>query len=114
MKSKIKEKKEIVFTYRELVDYQTQSIVSSQLLDRDTGNVTVFAFDQGQKLSEHTAPCDALVQVVEGKGMFTVRGKEYILSAGQGLIMPADLPHAVRAEERFKMVLVMIRSGDGK
>lgn len=110
MKSKIKEKKEIVFTYRELVDYQTQSIVSSQLLDRDTGNVTVFAFDQGQKLSEHTAPYDVLVQVVEGKGVFTVKGKEYTLSTGEVLIMPAEKAHTVRAEERFKMVLIMIRS----
>jgi len=110
MKSKNKEKKEPVFTYHELVHYQSRSIVSSQIIDRNTGSVTVFAFDQGEKLSEHTSPFDALVQVVEGTGVFTIQEKEYTLSSGQVIIMPADIPHTVRAEERLKMVLIMIRS----
>lgn len=105
---------EQVFIYQDLVDYQYGSIVSFQLIDLDSGSVTVFAFDQGQKLSEHTAPYDALVQVVEGEGKFMVQGKEYTLSAGEALIMPAGKPHAVHAGERFKMVLTMIRSGKDK
>jgi quercetin dioxygenase-like cupin family protein len=110
MKSENKEIKEKVFTYQELVHYQYRSIVSSQIMDRNTGSVTVFAFDKGEKLSEHTSPFDALVQIVEGKAVLTVQGKEYTLSSGHALIMPSNIPHTVRAEERLKMVLIMIRS----
>ena len=109
-----RKRKEKIFTYQDLVDYQSDSIVSSQLIDRDEGSVTVFAFDREQKLSEHTAPYDALVQVVEGRGLFKVLGKEVTVSEGEVLIMPAGKPHAVHAEERFKMVLTMIRSGDDR
>lgn len=99
-----------VFSYKDLVDYQDQTVVSSQIMNNDSGSVTVFAFDSGQRLSEHTAPYDALVQVVDGQGQFTIQGNEYTVSAGQVLIMPAKKPHAVQAEEQFKMILTMIRS----
>ena len=110
MKTDRNDIKEKVFTYKDLVDYQSNTIVSSQILDYESGSVTVFAFDAGQRLSEHTAPYDALVQVVDGQGQFTIQGNEYTVSAGQVLIMPAKKPHAVQAEEQFKMVLTMIRS----
>ena len=93
-----------------LVDYQDGSIVSRTIVDKPTGTVTVFAFDQGQTLSEHTAPFDAMVQVLDGKAEFTIEGKPFPLAAGQMLIMPANKPHAVNAVERFKMLLTMIRS----
>ncbi|MBN1590969.1 MAG: cupin domain-containing protein [Pirellulales bacterium] len=93
-----------------LVDYQSGSIVSRTLVRKPTGTVTLFAFDAGQELSEHTAPFDALVQVVDGQGELTLGGQSVRLAAGQALVMPANVPHAVRATERFKMLLTMIRS----
>ena len=98
------------FSYAELVDYQEGSIVSRTIIDKPTGTITLFAFDKGQNLSEHTAPFDALVEVIEGTGTITIDGKDYEVRAGQQIIMPADKPHAVEAQERFKMVLVMIRA----
>ena len=98
------------FSYVELVDYQEGSIVSRTIIDKPTGTITLFAFDKGQNLSEHTAPYDALVEVIEGTGTITIEGKDYEVRAGQQIIMPADKPHAVEAQERFKMVLVMIRA----
>jgi quercetin dioxygenase-like cupin family protein len=94
----------------DLVSYQADAIVSRILVKRDTGNVTLFAFDAGQELSEHTAPYDALVQVVEGEAAITVAGRPYRVGAGEILIMPAQQPHAVKAMSRFKMLLTMIRS----
>jgi len=96
------------FSYAELVDYQEGSIVSRAIIDKPVGTITVFAFDRGQKLSEHTAPYDALVEVIEGTGTITIEGKDYEVKMGQQIIMPADKPHGVEARERFKMVLVMI------
>jgi quercetin dioxygenase-like cupin family protein len=93
-----------------LVDYQEGAIVSRTIVEKPTGTLTVFAFDKGQKLSEHTAPFDAVVQVLDGTGQFTISGQSSNLSAGQMIIMPADVPHAVTANERFKMLLTMIRS----
>ena len=98
------------FSYAELVDYQEGSIVSRTIIDKPTGTITLFAFDKGQNLSEHTAPFDALVEVIEGTGTITIDGKDNEVRAGQQIIMPADKPHAVEAQERFKMVLVMIRA----
>jgi quercetin dioxygenase-like cupin family protein len=98
------------FSYAELVDYQEGSIVSRAIIDKPVGTITVFAFDRGQKLSEHTAPYDALVEVIEGTGTITIEGKDYEVKMGQQIIMPADKPHGVEARERFKMVLVMIRA----
>jgi len=93
-----------------LVDYSDDSIVSKALLDKQAGTLTLFAFDAGQKLSEHTAPYDAVVQVVDGRGVFTVGDRDVEVSAGQVLIMPGHIPHAVNAVERFKMLLVMVRA----
>ena len=98
------------FSYAELVDYQEGSIVSRTIIDKPTGTITLFAFDKGQNLSEHTAPYDALVEVIEGTGTITIERKDYEVRTGQQIIMPADKPHAVEARERFKMVLVMIRA----
>ena len=93
-----------------LVDYATDSIVSKTIIDKPVGTVTLFAFDAGQKLSEHTAPYDALVQVIDGTGRLTIGGEDHAVSAGQIVIMPANVPHAVTADERFKMLLTMIRA----
>ncbi len=94
----------------ELVDYQEGAVVSRTIAKKPTGTVTVFAFDQGQSLSEHTAPFDAMVQVLDGETELTVGGEPSRLTAGQMMIMPADIPHAVAAPQRFKMLLTMIRS----
>jgi len=94
----------------ELIDYQPDAIVSREILKAKTGTVTVFAFDAGQELSEHTAPFDALVQVLDGESEITIAGKTHTVKAGQLLIMPAHKPHALKATKRFKMLLVMIRS----
>jgi quercetin dioxygenase-like cupin family protein len=93
----------------ELVDYQDGSVVSRTVIDKDSGTITLFAFAQGEGLSEHTTPYDALVQVLDGEAAITVSGEEYRVGGGEMLIMPADEPHALRAEQPFKMMLVMIR-----
>ncbi len=93
-----------------LVDYQPGSVVSRQLIRKQTGNVTLFAFDQGQGLAEHTSPFDALVQVVEGSAEVAIAGQPHLLGAGEMILMPAGKPHALKAVHRFKMVLTMIRS----
>lgn len=94
----------------DLVSYQADAIVSRIVLKREAGNVTLFAFDAGQELSEHTAPYDALVQVVEGEAAITVAGRPYRVGTGEMLLMPARQPHALKAVLRFKMLLTMIRS----
>lgn len=93
-----------------LVDYQEGAVVSRTLINRPTGTVTLFAFDAGQQLSEHTTPFDALVHVLDGEAEITISGSPLHLAAGQMVIMPAEKPHAVRAVGRLKMMLVMIRS----
>ena len=93
----------------ELVEYSADSIVSKTILDKPVGTITLFAFDEAQKLSEHTAPYDAVVQVLDGKARLTIGGQEQQVSEGQIIIMPANVPHAVNAEGRFKMLLTMIR-----
>ena len=93
----------------ELVAYQDDSVVSRQITKADAGNVTLFAFDKDQELSEHTAPFDALVQVLEGEAEIKISGKPFQLQTGDAIVMPADEPHAVRATQRFKMLLTMIR-----
>ena len=101
--------KATILDFSALVDYSVNGIVSKRVLDKKTGNVTLFAFDQGQSLSEHTAPFDAMVQVLEGKGEFVINGRSYTLEAGKSIIMPASIPHAVNAVARFKMLLTMIK-----
>jgi quercetin dioxygenase-like cupin family protein len=93
-----------------LVSYQEGAVVSRVLLRRDTGNVTLFAFDEGQELSEHTAPFDAMVHVLEGRVEIKIAGQPFELGAGEMILMPANQPHALRALSRFKMLLTMIRS----
>lgn len=92
-----------------LIDYQDGSVVSRTVIEKGTGTVTVFAFDEGEGLSEHTAPFDALVYIIDGEAEVTISGKPNRVKAGQMIIMPADKPHALRAVKRFKMLLVMIR-----
>ena len=91
------------------VDYASGAVVSKTILDKKTGTLTLFAFDKGQGLSEHTSPYDATVQVVDGTAELTVGGVSNVVKTGQLFIMPANVPHAVRAVERFKMLLIMIR-----
>ena len=91
------------------IDYAENGIVSKRVLEKSTGNITLFAFDQGQKLSEHSAPFDALIQVAEGKATITIDKKPFLLEAGESIIMPANIPHAVDATEKFKMLLTMIK-----
>ncbi|MHC4122146.1 MAG: cupin domain-containing protein, partial [Planctomycetota bacterium] len=91
-------------------EYATDSIVSKTILDKSAGTITLFAFDKGQKLSEHTAPYDAVVQVLDGLAKLTIGGEDIKVVAGEIIIMPANVPHAVAAEENFKMLLTMIRA----
>ena len=93
----------------DLLDYQEGSVVSRTIIDKQTGTVTLFAFDAGQGLSEHTAPFDALVHIIDGEAEITISGKGIHVKGGEMVIMPAHEPHALRALKRFKMVLIMIR-----
>lgn len=99
-----------IFSYKESVEYSEGAIVSKTVLKKETGNISLFAFAKGEALSEHTAPFDAMIQVVDGKGEIIIGGKSFILEAGQTIIMPANITHAVRAIDKFKMVLTMIKS----
>ena len=98
-----------VFRFETKVDYSEGGIVSKRVIDRPTGNVSLFAFDKGQRLSEHTAPFDAMLQVVEGKAEIVINNVPYKVQAGESIIMPANITHAVNAIEKFKMVLTMIK-----
>ena len=97
------------FHLENFVDYAEGAIVSKTLLKKGTGNITLFAFDRGQGLSEHTAPFDAVVHILDGKAQITIGGQQQTVSAGEMLIMPANISHALHAGEKFKMLLVMIR-----
>jgi quercetin dioxygenase-like cupin family protein len=94
----------------DMVDYKEGSVVSKALIKKKTGTVTLFSFDQGEGLSEHTAPFDALVHVLDGQVEITISGKPVTLNQGEMIIMPADEPHALKAVEKFKMMLTMIKS----
>ncbi|HNW98763.1 MAG TPA: cupin domain-containing protein [Bacteroidales bacterium] len=98
-----------ILDFTELVEYSANGIVSKRVLEKKAGNVTLFAFDKDQKLSEHTAPFDAMVQIIEGKGEIIINGKSFFLEKGKSIIMPANVPHAVNAVEKFKMLLTMIK-----
>jgi quercetin dioxygenase-like cupin family protein len=93
----------------DLVVYQDGAVVSRQITKADAGNVTLFAFDQDQELSEHTAPFDALIHVIDGEAEIRISGRPFHLKSGEAIIMPAGEPHAVKAIQRFKMLLTMIR-----
>ncbi len=98
-----------VLSLKEMVGYQDGSIVSKEIIKKESGTVTLFAFDKGQGLSEHTAPFDALVNVLDGQAEVKISGKPFIVKEGELIIMPANKPHSVQATERFKMLLVLIK-----
>lgn len=98
------------FIFSNEIDYADGGIVSKRVLEKSTGNVSLFAFDKGQKLSEHTAPFDAMIQIVEGEAEIIIGGDPNRMKAGDTIIMPANIPHAVNSITRFKMVLTMIKA----
>ena len=93
-----------------MVNYQDGTIVSKTLINKDKGTVTLFAFDKDQSLSEHTAPFDALLQAIDGEVEVAISGKKHHLTTGEMILMPANVPHAVKAIEKFKMMLIMIKT----
>ena len=99
-----------VYKVSDIISYQQGSVVSREIIKKPTGNVTIFAFDQGQGLSEHTAPFDALVYVIDGEVEIKISGSTYLVKQDEMMIMPANQPHALFATKRFKMMLVMIKS----
>lgn len=99
-----------VLKMADLVSYQDDSVVSRQITKAEAGNVTLFAFDNGQELSEHTAPFDALVYILDGAADISISGQPYSLDTGDAIVMPANQPHSIKATKRFKMLLTMIRA----
>ena len=98
-----------IFSFTKKVAYSSNGIVSKRIIQKKTGNVSLFAFDKGQELSEHSAPFDAIVQVLEGEAEIHINKVVYKVKANESIIMPADIPHAVVASEQFKMLLTMIK-----
>lgn len=94
---------------KDMIEYQEDSVVSRTLIDKKAGTVTIFAFDEEQCLSEHTAPYDAMVQIIDGEAEITISGKKHSLKEGETIIMPANHPHGLKAVKEFKMILTMIR-----
>ncbi|UCH21907.1 MAG: cupin domain-containing protein [Deltaproteobacteria bacterium] len=109
MENNTETEKGIPFDLADHVTYAIGSIVSKTLLKKDTGNITLFSFDKGQGLSEHTSPYDAVVYILDGQAEIALGGKTQTVKAGEMLIMPADIPHGLQAESQFKMLLIMIR-----
>lgn len=101
--------KGVILDIEQMVEYSAGGVISKQILKNEAGNITLFSFDKGQGLSEHTAPFDALVQILDGKAEITIGGEPLSLTAGQSVIMPAGISHALHAPERFKMLLTMIK-----
>ena len=99
-----------VFTFNDSVEYASGGILSKTVLKKETGNISLFSFAKGEALSEHTAPFDAMIQVIDGTGEIIIGGKPFTVHSGEVIIMPANIPHAVKAVEKFKMVLTMIKS----
>lgn len=98
-----------VMDFSSLVEYSPGGIISKQVMTKESGNITLFSFDQDQKLSEHTAPYDAMVQVIEGQAEIIINRQPYLLKSGHSIIMPANVPHALFAVKPFKMLLTMIK-----
>ncbi|HYW96678.1 MAG TPA: cupin domain-containing protein [Bacteroidales bacterium] len=98
-----------VFDFTRSIEYSSDGIVSKQIIKNPGGNITLFAFDEGQELSEHSAPFDALVQVLEGEAEIMIDGTLYRVGSGSSVILPANHPHAVKAPGSFKMLLTMVR-----
>jgi quercetin dioxygenase-like cupin family protein len=101
---------EQVVRLTDLSEYQKDSVISRTVLNKKSGTVTLFAFDKGQSLSEHTAPFDALVQILDGEAEITISGETVLVKMGEMVVMPANQPHALKAVKKFKMLLTMIRS----
>ena len=99
-----------VLNLREMVSYQDGSVVSKEIIKKETGTVSLFTFDKGQGLSEHTAPFDALVNVLDGQAEVRISSKPFIVKKDEMIIMPANEPHSLKAIEKFKMLLVMVKS----
>ena len=108
--SKNEFEKGMKFSFDSSISYAEKAVVSKHILKKQTGNISLFAFDKGEGLSEHTTPFDALVMVVDGKVEITIGGTSHLLEKGDSIIMPANIPHALTATEKFKMVLTMIKS----
>ncbi|WP_304123548.1 cupin domain-containing protein [Methanosphaera cuniculi] len=102
--------KKEVFKTAKLIDYQEDSVVSREIIKKETGTVTIFAFSKGQGLSKHSAPFDAMVQIIEGIAEITIDEEVFVLTEGEMIIMPANIPHALKAKEQYKMLLTMIKS----
>jgi quercetin dioxygenase-like cupin family protein len=98
-----------MMNFNEVIEYSSNGIISKRILELKTGNVSLFSFDEGQRLSEHSAPFDALVQVIDGEAEITINRESHTLTAGESIIMPANIPHAVNAVNKFKMLLTMIK-----
>lgn len=109
MAAEIENAKGTPFDLADAIAYADGSVVSKTLLKKEVGNITLFSFDKGQGLSEHTSPYDAVVYILDGKADISIGGESRAVSAGQMLIMPAEVPHGLHAAERFKMLLIMIR-----
>ena len=101
--------KGIIFSANKVIDYADGGVISKELVHSNAGSVTLFSFDAGQGLSEHSTPFDALIQVIEGKMELTVEGTKHVISAGESFIIPIGAHHSVNAAERFKMIITMIR-----
>ena len=102
--------KGVKFSFSDSIQYSEKAVVSKHVIKKEIGNVSMFAFDKGEGLSEHTAPFDAIVSIVDGKAEIVIDGISNILESGETIIMPANIPHALNAVEQFKMVLTMIKS----
>ncbi|UCE93005.1 MAG: cupin domain-containing protein [Flavobacteriaceae bacterium] len=98
------------FNFNASIDYAENAVVSKHVLKKNTGNISLFAFDKGEGLSEHTTPFDALVHIVDGEAEITIDGRPVSVKTGESIVMPANIPHALKAIQQFKMVLTMIRS----
>ena len=99
-----------IFTSNDSIAYADGSVVSRTIVKKPSGNVTLFAFDKGEGLAEHSAPFDAIVQILDGKAEIVIGGAPFNLTAGENIILPANIPHALKATDRFKMMLTMIKS----
>jgi len=108
--SKHNSQPEKIYNMGGLISYQDSSVVSRTLINKSTGTVTLFAFDKEEGLSEHTAPYDAMVYLLDGRAEITIAGKAHDVNAGETIIMPANKPHALKAITKFKMLLIMIKS----
>lgn len=102
-------KKGTVLNMTQLIDYSAGGVISKQVLKNEAGNITLFSFDKGQGLTEHTAPFDAMVQILDGEAEIKIGGNPNLLKQGESIIMPANVPHALFAKEKFKMLLTMIK-----